>query len=759
MMLLWVGCAFLTAIGSAWSAEKTGRQIYMQQCARCHGENGAGTKEHYPDPLVGDRPLGDLAQLIEKTMPEGAPETCAGDDAALVAAYIYDTFYSPIAQARNKPARVELSRLTVRQYQQSVADLVGSFRPPTPWSKDRGIRGQYSKNRRFGRGDIGLERIDATIDFDFGEASPAPGEIDAEEFAIRWEGGLLAADTGDYEMVVDTDSGARLWVNDRQKPLIDAWVQSGSQREYRETIRLIGGRVYPLKLEIFKSKRANQKTVSVRLLWKPPEQALQVVPQRQLLPGWYSPVLIVETAFPPDDRSTGYERGTSISKEWDQATTFAAIEVAGKVTADLRTLAALNDNPSEYRERLQRFCATFAERAFRRPLTDAERSLYIERQFAAAPDPETAVRRVVMLALKSPRFLFRENIADGLDAFETASWLSMGLWDSLPDNELLAAAAANRLLSREDIAAQAARMLADPRARFKVREFLYQWLNIDRIHDVSKDAELYPGFDEAVVSDLRTSLDLALEDICWGDAADFRRLFTTDTVYLNGRLARFYGIELPEDAPFQPVAMDPEARAGVISHPYLMTGFAYRSTTSPIHRGVFIARNVLGRFLKPPQEAVSPLAPDLHPDLTTRQRVDLQTSAVSCKACHAMINPLGYSLENFDAVGRYRDRERGKPVDASGSYLTRSGETVKFAGARELGEYLASTRETHAAFVERLFQYMLKQPVRAFGADRLESLCEPFEKNDFSVRHLLVEIMTQSILAQHQRELQASTPQ
>ena len=116
--------------------------------------------------------------------------------------------------------------------------------------------------------------------------------------------------------------------------------------------------------------------------------------------------------------------------------------------------------------------------------------------------------------------------------------------------------------------------------------------------------------------------------------ADFRRLLLADDVYLNGRLARFYGADLPPDAPFRKVPLDPAERAGVLSHPYLMASFAYTGSSSPIHRGVFVARSVLGRGLKQPPIAVSPLAPDLHASLNTRERVTLQTSPAACMTCH-----------------------------------------------------------------------------------------------------------------------------
>ena len=115
---------------------------------------------------------------------------------------------------------------------------------------------------------------------------------------------------------------------------------------------------------------------------------------------------------------------------------------------------------------------------------------------------------------------------------------------------------------------------------------------------------------------------LFLEDVVWSDASDFRQLLLADSLYMNGRLAKFYGAEPPADGTFEKVFLQSDERAGVLTHPYLMAGYAYTSTSSPIHRGVFVARSVLGRSLRPPPEAVAPLPPDLHFDLTTRERVD-----------------------------------------------------------------------------------------------------------------------------------------
>ena len=745
---------------SAYADDLTGEQIFAQKCATCHGAKGEGVQDHFPDPLIGDKHVSELAKLIDETMPEGAPEELDAEGSAKVAAFIYDAFYSPIAQARNRPARIDLSRLTARQYQNAVSDLIGSFGSEVKWDDKRGLEAEYYESRRTRRDKRVIERTDPQVSFNFKDASPDKEKIKPEEFSIRWEGGILATDTGDYEFVVETENGARLWVNDDDQPLIDAGVKSGSETRFKAAIRLLGGRVYPIRLEFYKAK---EPTSSISLKWKPPHQVEHVVPERNLSPNEFPERFVLQTSLPADDRSTGYERGTSISKAWAQATTQAGLEVAAHVANNLRQLADAKEDASDRDQRIRDFCRKFVERAFRRPLTDEQKAFFVDRQFEGAP-ADTAVKRVILLALKSPRFLYRETAQDAFDAYDMASWLAFGLWDSVPDQQLLDAAASGNLTTREQLAAHADRMIADLRARSKLREFLHQWLRVDQFPEPTKDTAVFPGFDEEIISDLRSSLDLFLEDVVWSEASDFRQLLLTESLYLNGRLGQFYGTELAPDAQFQKVSFQPDQRAGVLSHPYLMTGFAYHSTSSPIHRGVFVARSILGRFLKPPPEAFTPLPPDLHPDLTTRERVNLQTSSASCQSCHAMINPLGFSLEQFDAIGRYRNEEKGRPIDAKGSYRTRSGDLVEFTGVRELATFLANSEEVHESFVEQLFSYMIKQPIRAFGSGQLDELQGSFTQNNFSVRRLLAEMAVSSALkatelhAQKDPATQTTTP-
>jgi hypothetical protein len=732
----------------------TGQQTYLLRCASCHGAKGEGTKLR-AQPLTGDRSMSDLAQVIAKTMPPG-PKKCGAAEAKKVAAFIYDAFYSPVAQARNVPARVALSRLTVRQFRNSVADLIGSFREPTRPEPQRGLRAEYFKAKRFDNGERVLQRVDPEVRFDFGQAGPVADQFEPHQFSIRWQGSVVAPETGEYEFILRSEHAVRLWINDDKQPLIDAWVKSSNDNEFHASLFMLGGRAYPLRLEFTKSTQGVDDTekkkgtppakASIAMAWKRPHQAEEVIPNRCLLPASSPQTYVPATPFPPDDRSIGYERGISVSKAWDEATTTAALEAAAYVTAHLRELSHVAEDAPDRDTRLRAFCRQFVERALRRPLTPEITRLYIDKQFTVAADSVNAVKRVVVLTLKSPRFLYREVDSTRPDAYDTAARLSFALWDSLPDPELLAAVAKGELTTREQVAHQAERMVADPRAALKVHDFFMQWLKVDQFPDLAKDKKRFPGFDSAVATDLRTSLELQLDSIVWSEKSDYRQLMLSDKTFLNGRLAGFYGVTMPPDAPFQPVALDAGARSGVLTHPYLLASFAYTDNSSPIHRGVMIVRNMLGRVLKPPPAAFAPLAADLHPDMTTRQRVDLQTRPAACSGCHGMINPLGFTLERFDAAGRLRTEENQHPVDSTGAYQPRSGPPARFAGAQDLARYLAGSDEAHAAFVEKMFQHLVKQPIRAYGPQTLPTLQRTFAAQEYNIRKLLVEISTVAAL-------------
>ena len=752
--LLWALVLLMPAPGvgadqpATIGTEQTGEQIYRWRCESCHGANGEGGSD-YPNPLVGTRSVGQLARFIQQSMPKDDDDKCTSDEADRVAAYIHQAFYSPLAQARHRPARIDLSRLTVRQLRHSVTDLIGSYSESPIPDERRGATGQYFKSRHL-RGDARItERIDPTICFDFGDRAPAEGEFDLHQFSIRWQGSILAPDTGEYEFQIRTDHAVRLWINDDHVLLIDGWVKSGTDPVYRESLYLLGGRAYPFKLEFSKAKQGVDDSdknkdkppaiASIDFQWRRPTRSIfEVVPQQYLFPLSLPERFVMKTAFPPDDRSIGYERGSSVSPEWDHATTEGAIETANFLARRWRELSHTDEGSPEQPIRAREFCARFVETAFRQPLTDEIRTQYVDRHFASDVAIDASVKRVALLTVKSPRFLYPE--LEVSDSYRVAARLALVLWDSLPDESLRQAAAANDLASVEQMTRHAERMVADPRAVAKLREFLLQWLRVSPPPDLEKDGNAFPGFDAELISDLRTSFEMSIDEFLRRNPADFRQLFLHDSWFVNGRMATFYGWDLPADAAFQRLRIASPQRVGILTHPYLMASFAYRQQSSPIHRGVFVARGLFGRRLQPPPDAFVPVPAELHPDLTTRERVSLQTQPDACKKCHGLINPLGFPFEHLDAVGRIRETEKEKPINSSGHYLSLTGDAATFAGPVDLARFVAQSEETHAAFIEQLFHHLAKQPLRAYGADVSEELRQSFSQHEFDLRKTVIEM-------------------
>ena len=726
-----------------------GRTIYRQICVKCHGKIGEGVKGKYKDALVGDWSIEKLTRYIDKNMPDDDPGKCTGPNAEAVARYIYDSFYSRDARGRNHPARIELVHLTNRQYVNTVADLLKQFSGNDATSSgERGLRASYQPRPAM-QDRKGFERVDRRVDFDFGKGSPfddqgtnAPPKTN--EFSMSWRGSVLAEESGEYEFNVKTPNGMRLWINDDEKPVIDATVASGDLIEHKAKLRLIGGRTYPLRLECTKAPKDKRSFVS--LLWKPPHGAEQLIEARCLSTARLPSTFVVATPFPADDSSVGYERGVAVSKAWDEATTHAAVEVANFVVKNLDRFSHSKPADTNRAAKVQSFCNDFVAAAFRRPLTAEQKDLFLTAQFRGAKKPDDAVKRVVLLALKSPHFLYLGLDNRKPNDFEVASRLSFGLWDSVPDAELLKLAAESSLHTAGQVKAQSRRMLADPRTHAKMQFFLHQWLQVNRAEDLSKDTALYPGFTSDIIPDLRTSLNLFLEDVVWSDSSDYRRLLLAEELFRNQRLAQFYGASTNATDDFLKLKVDGQQRSGVITHPYLLAAFSYQKSTSPIHRGVFLTRNIVGRTLRPPPMAQTFKDADFPANLTMREKIVELTRPQACQGCHSVINPLGFSLEHYDAVGKFRTRDNGKPIDAASEYITDDGTVVKLTSARDVAQFSVGSDDAHLAFIEQLFHQVVKQPLLAYGTDLPDRLHKSFTASGFNMQQLLVDIATISAM-------------
>ena len=674
-----------------------------------------------------------------------------GKDAAAVAAYIHHSFYSEAAQLRNRPPQVRLARLTGEQLRQSLSGLYTSMGGDTWMESKRGAEAIYFNDGNWNNKKKKIERDDPVIDFDFGNDGPGAG-INPKEFYIHWGGSILVEETGRYEFVVRSTCAFTMDFGRDGRELFNNHVQSEGRTEFRKSLQLTGGHAYMFKIDFFQRKRkTKQPPAKISLAWVPPGGVEQIIPNSNLIPSWLPPNFTLQAKLPPDDRSYGYERGTAVNRQWDESTTRAALEFSQYAADELWPdyLKRHKKDSNENRKRLRDFLTQLAERAFRGPIDDAQRKLYIDEQIKDVPDDAEAIRKVCLILLKSPRFLYPTLDGDRSQSQRAANRLSLILHDSLPsDKWLLEKARKNQLTKDEQLVNTAYRMLDDYRTRAKTRAFLYEFFDLAHAEDMSKSQEKFPGFDKQLISDLRRSFDATLDEIVWNETSGYRELMTADWVMTNQRLAEFYGDawkpakKAKDNASGSMVRSRGKAstRIGLLSHPLLMAELSYFANTSPIHRGVFLYRKAFGRTLRPPNAAFSPLNPDLHPKLTTRQRVELQTNEKSCQVCHSKINALGFAMENFDSVGRYRQRENGQDVTATGGYTTRSGKVVKFDGPRELASFMVSNDDAHRAFVDSCFEHFVKQPINAYGADTLDRLTERFRDEDFNIRHLLAEI-------------------
>ena len=728
------------------AAPRAGEVVYRQDCMSCHGPVGQGVAGKADEPLVGEKSIASLAKYIAREMPENDPGTLSLADATASAEYIHKAFYSGEARARNHPPRIELAHLTVRQYRESIADLLDSLRNATATTETGGLAGTYRerperdpKKPDQNRPEVTYkQQVDPVIDFDFGDKAPEKGSF-AAQFSINWSGSVHVPDTGEYEFRVTSPNGVRLYVNapengSEKNALIDIWVSSAMTRTASSPIFLLGGRSYPLKLEFFKYK---DKTASLRLEWRPPGGAWTVIPRTNLSPKSSSPVSVISVPLPPDDGSIGYERGASVSREWTEAIAKGALQVSGMIGPHLFTLAGTKADAPDRGEKLKAFTLRFAQMAYRRPLND-EQKADLTAIYAAGVAPEVAAKRAFIFTLSNPAFLY-PGIGPQ-DDYAVASRLALTLWDSVPDATLLKAAAAGQLKDAAQVRLQAQRMMKDPRAKSKLRDFLHHWLHVEEGAEIAKDQKEYPGFDQGVVMDLRTSLDLFAESVVWSEASDYRQLLLSDTILMNERLAKFYGQKVEAGAGFQPVKMDAEQRGGVLTHPFVLATFSYTKSSSPIHRGVFVTRNILGLMLKPPPMAIAFMDDKFDPSFTMREKVTELTSKPACMSCHVTINPLGFSFERFDAVGRVRATDNKKPVDPTSDYTTSDGNVIKLTGARDVAVHAAESLSGQTGFVRNLFQEMVKQPPAAYSPELLGQLTSQFRADKFHVRNLAVEV-------------------
>ncbi len=393
---------------------------------------------------------------------------------------------------------------------------------------------------------------------------------------------------------------------------------------------------------------------------------------------------------------------------------------------------------------------TLARRAYRRPVSDEDVRLL--REFFAVGRRggsfEAGIQRALEMMLVDPEFLFRlERDPPGtapatayrLSDVELASRLSFFLWSSIPDDELLAVAEAGRLSQPDVLEAQVRRMLADARSTALMSSFGGQWLHLRRMRTVTPEVNAFPGFDDNLRAALVRETQLFLADQFRHDRSVVD-LLTADYTFVNERLARHYGIEGVYGSRFRRVTWTDEKRRGLLGHGSILTVTSLATRTSPVVRGKWVLENILGTPPPPPPPDVPELPDrvDSGEVQSMRTRMEAHRANPVCASCHARMDPLGFALEHFDAVGKWRDTEAEAPIDASGALP----DGTTFDGLPALREILFERRGEFVATVTgKLLTYALGRGIEYFDRPAIRAIVRESERDDYRWSSLILALV------------------
>jgi Protein of unknown function (DUF1592)/Protein of unknown function (DUF1588)/Protein of unknown function (DUF1587)/Protein of unknown function (DUF1595)/Protein of unknown function (DUF1585) len=481
---------------------------------------------------------------------------------------------------------------------------------------------------------------------------------------------------------------------------------------------------------------------------------------RDLLGNMLSPA----NSFPPEDFVNGFKNQYQ-SLPVSPLLTEAYGGVAEKLAADAFRRGDFHGlipcKPTSEKDAgcIARFVESFGRRAFRRPLDSAEVALY-SNMFRTEKTFLKGAQLVVEAMLQSPSFIFwmEQTPNPTWKAYATASFLSYSLWNTTPDSHLLDAAADGSLDSAADVERMARRMLDDPRAKDGLDEFVSQWLRFDRVLETARERRLFPLFNRDLAVAMTEEARRFVGDLVWNDR-NFMQVFTADYGFPNSDLAAVYKIS-PPAKDFDRVTFLPETeRAGILGQALFLTLTSKPDDTTPTGRGLFVREQFLCQQVPPPPPTVDPNLPpiDASRPLNSRERLAAHTTNKTCASCHNLIDPIGFGLEKFDAIGMRREKQRllfyssakGSGKEKPKEVLLDVDTTARVAGVpnsdftspRELGAVLAGTPQCQECIVRQLFRYMAGRPETPADRPVLNRASDAFRTSDFNFRQMVVALI------------------
>jgi hypothetical protein len=419
-------------------------------------------------------------------------------------------------------------------------------------------------------------------------------------------------------------------------------------------------------------------------------------------------------------------------------------------------------DPASGQTCVRSFVQKFGRRAFRRALTSDELTSYLSlyQTTSSSSDADTGVRGVVAAVLASPNFLFRFEFgsdqtsaisnAKSLSAYEIAARLANLLWASAPDDELLDAAEGGRLATREQVATQARRMLKDTRAHRALSQFYNQWFGLGRLATATKDTSAYPDFNESLRSSMSEESRLFIDDVLWNGDAKLKTLLTAPYSFVDASLAKLYGVNAPTSGGFSKVSLNQSQRAGVMTQAAVLAAYARADESSPVKRGQWVRVRMLCQELPDPPANI-PQLPAPQAGISNRERFAMHTSNAACSGCHNLIDGLGFGLEAYDGIGRFRTTDQGVAVDSRGTVTSTTDIDGAYNGAIELATKLAQSTQVRDCAPTQWLRYTLGRSAETADACSAQQLKQAFATSDGDLRELMV-ALTQTDAFWHYRK-------
>lgn len=402
------------------------------------------------------------------------------------------------------------------------------------------------------------------------------------------------------------------------------------------------------------------------------------------------------------------------------------------------------------------FVAAVARRVYRHPLSPDEAAVLhgVLVKALAAGGFFDALGAVLEVALQSPQFLYLSESGD-LDAvdargmvrlgdYEVASRLSYLLWDSMPDDALLAEAAAGKLRTPEQVAAQARRLIADPRAKAVVARFNREWLELARMDAEPRDPAYFPDYSPELADSMREETRRFVEDAYFDPSATPARLLDSGYTYVDARLAKFYGLPYSGGG-WQKVALNPAERAGLLTQASVMTSQGHSQRTAPVLRGKLVRIALLCDSVAPPPGNVPPL-PKVDPNVSAKELMAQHRNDPNCASCHGYMDPIGFGFEHYDGIGHYRELEGGKPIDVTGTVSSTGSDyadpaiTGAFDGAVELSKKLASSPQVARCIARQWYRFAWAHHEATADSCAVDSLFQRWRGSGLVLEELLVQL-------------------